>query len=409
MLRLFSLICLSFFLVFGPIPLAHAQGRERQDTEPARESVEVEEDDLTSVLSKTSIFHKITHLLEDGHIDGDALDARTLNAMFDEAISAFVERFGDPHTRYLSKQDKRAEEEQKRGKYTGIGTRSLDRDNDGNVTIFQVFPGGPAEEADLEKGDIIVAVNDVPITSPEQLGKLIKGSTAEVSLIIRRESVTFTIALTPRVVERPALSRQVFGNVAYVWLFNFSQSNALEQFSEVVKQFETDQSINALIFDLRYNTGGSSGTARAIVNIFFTEKDSPLFFFEDKNGVRGEFRAYNPAVRFTKPVVVLVNGWSSSASEIVAGVLQEKGRALLIGRKTFGKGTVQRPILLANGAILMLTYRRWLLPSGRNIDGVGLSPDILVPEDVEFKDIGEEENDPDLQKALELLRDGGSE
>jgi carboxyl-terminal processing protease len=316
----------------------------------------------------------------------------------DAGVNGMLRSLKDPYTVYLTPKDVRDFTEKERGSYSGIGA-SLQKTDQGLV-ITTVFDGSPAKAAGLAPGDVIVAVDGQPT----------KGAAIETSItrIKGKEGTTVVLEVKPKgkkaskpvkVVRKqiliPETRSRIINDkgtkVGYVQLFEFGGLAARD----------VRQNVDALakkgaqwfILDLRYNGGGLLTQAVDVTNVF---QSGLVTSTQGFHSPKEELTATGP-VATTKPMVVLVNGFSASASEIVTGALKDHKRATIMGTTTFGKGLVQSIVTLGNGAALKLTTAVYLTPNGTNINHKGITPDIVV------KDNAKTKKDDVLQRALQYI------
>lgn len=315
------------------------------------------------------------------------------------AIRGMLETLEDPHTVLLDPSTSQRAREQTRQRFQGIGARIDDRD--GQISIHSVFPGSPAESGGLKPGDIVIAVDGTPIAGEtvEQAAIRIRGPAgSDVVLTVKRgDEEPFDLTLTRAEIEIPSLSsRTLQGNVGYIRLWSFGALTADEL--HVTLESFIDDDVSGLILDLRDNPGGLLGTAIRVTSEFLGRRTVVLY--EEQAQQQRPYRVRSNGVALEVPLVVLVNERSASASEIVAGALAHYDRALIIGQRTYGKGTVQLPHDLDDGSQLRVTIARWLTPGRESISEVGITPDIEV--DAEITDTLEE--DAAVQRALQELK-----
>jgi len=295
------------------------------------------------------------------------------------AISGTLDALGDPHTSYMDPVTYQQANIPLHGSYEGIGAW-VDT-NAEFLTIVSPMPGSPAEEAGLEPGDEVVAVETVHLT-------------------IRREGepelLEFEIVRAE--IQVPSVESEMLeGDIGYIQLFNFSNDTSNDLRNAIRDLSETEMS--GLILDLRGNGGGFLLTAIEVASEFI--EDGVIMTERFGDGSEEIYEALGDGLATDLPLIVLVNGGSASASEIVAGAIQDHERGLLVGETTFGKGSVQNWIALTGeeGAV-RVTVARWFTPKGRQIAGEGLDPDYEVSYTEEDFDA---DIDPQLQKAIELL------
>ncbi|MGH2537826.1 MAG: S41 family peptidase [Candidatus Promineifilaceae bacterium] len=317
-----------------------------------------------------------------------------------EAIASSLELLGDDFTRFVPPDLAERAREQLEGSYEGIGA-FVDMDEEGNIVIVRAFEGQPAERAGLRSGDVITHVDGVPIAGMtfEEILVLVKGDEGtEVRLTVRRASEpgSFDVVVERALIEIPIIESEMLRDgIAYVRLTSFN-SNAETRLHEAIEAFLAG-SPRGLILDLRDNPGGFLDQSVAVADLFLPE--GVVLIQRDREGDEEIFHSDDGDLAEEIPLVVLVNEGSASASEIVAGAIQDHGRAVIVGATTFGKGSVQQTHTLSDGAELRVTIARWYTPSNQSIDQSGIAPDIEVATPEEFGG----ENDTQLQRALEQL------
>jgi carboxyl-terminal processing protease len=319
------------------------------------------------------------------------------------AIRGALNTLDDPFTAFIEPQTAAINREDDSGSFEGIGAYVTMRD--GRLEIVNTFKGQPAEEAGLRRGDIVLQVDDTPIENMSiyEAITLIRGPAGTpVHLTVLREGEEpFEVEIIRTRIDIPVLESEMLEDgIAYVHLLEFS-SDASIRMADAIEEL-LDQNPKGLILDLRGNPGGWLNEAILTTGLFLPTGEEVLIE-RLKDGSERNFETTDAPVAQGIPMVVLVDGGSASASEIVAGALQDHSRAVLIGEKTFGKGSVQLPHELSNGAELRVTIARWFTPNDRAIHGEGLEPDIVViltPEDMDA------ELDPQLDRAIEYLLTG---
>ena len=314
-------------------------------------------------------------------------------------VTGMLKSLNDPYTVYLTPKELRDFEEKERGTYSGIGA-SLQKTKDGLV-ITAVFEGSPAEAAGLVPGDVIQAVD----------GKSTKNTSIETSItrIKGEEGTSVTLTVQPRdakrapkelkverkTIEIPETERRIIDDkgtkVGYVQLYEFGGFAGRDVREDVEELGQ--KGAQWYILDLRYNGGGLLTQAVDVTNVF---QQGLVTSTSGLHSPKEELEASDP-VATKKPMVVLVNGFSASASEIVTGALKDHDRATVIGTRTFGKGLVQSIVDLGNGAALKLTTAVYLTPDGTNINKKGITPDIVAPDKPKTKP------DETLQAALRYI------
>ncbi len=323
--------------------------------------------------------------------------------LMEGAINGMMQSLGDTHSTYMSPQEYRDATTQLQGSYAGIGAY-VDT-NGALLTITKPMPDSPAEKAGLQAGDQVIAVDGEDVTSllPEAVRQKVLGPAgSKVTLTVQREGETDPIdfEITRATIVVPSvISKMLEGDIAYIQITTFGDNTASdlhEQLGDLLKN-----NPKGLILDLRDNGGGYLDTAISVASEFIS---SGVIVTEQMgDGSKTDYDAISGglATDNSLPMIVLVNEYSASASEIVAGAVQDVGRAKLVGVTTYGKGSVQNwnPLSNDQGAV-RVTIAKWLTPSGRGIDTTGLIPDVEVTMTNDDITAG---LDPQLDAAVEQL------
>ncbi|WP_339137613.1 MAG: S41 family peptidase [Candidatus Electrothrix sp. GW3-4] len=287
----------------------------------------------------------------------------------------------DPHSSYMSPEDFKELQEDTKGSFSGIGIEVTVRD--GVLTVVSPIAGTPAYRQGVKAGDQIVRINNIStqgMTLPDAV-KILRGNQGEkVTVTIRRTGLNelLDMAFVRDIIPHHSVVAKKLGNgFHYIQVTSF-QATTTRDFKKVLRKAGQEGVIQGIVLDLRNNPGGLLDQAVQLVDVFLEsgvivttrgrEKENDMYFEAD----RGK-------TRYTFPAVVLVNGGSASASEIVAGALQDHKRAVILGTRTFGKGSVQTVVPLPNGAGVRLTTARYYTPSGRSIQATGIVPDMIIP------------------------------
>ena len=312
----------------------------------------------------------------------------------------------DAYAAYYTKEEYQSMMDSTNGSYYGIGVEMSQNMTTGIITITRVFEGSPAEEAGLLPGDVIYKVQDTEVTG-EDLTKVVsmvkgaEGTTVPISVAREGESDYLTFDVERRTIEIATVEhRMLDGNIGYISIASFDDVT-VNQFLTALEDLE-NQGETALIIDLRNNGGGLVSSAGSILDRLLPE--GLIVYTEDKYGNREELKS-DAENYFDKPLAVLVNGNSASASEIFAGAIKDYGIGTLVGTQTFGKGIVQKVYPLSDGTAVKLTVSKYYTPKGNNIHGIGIAPDVEVELDADVANAITipEEKDNQLQKAVEIL------
>ena len=330
-----------------------------------------------------------------------------------DTIRELLTELNDPFTRFLDPDTFAAMQIDTAGELTGVGMQLGTDEETEEIIVIAPTDGSPAAAAGNRAGDILVGIDGESTTEMDinEAVNLIRGPVGTtVTITMRRDSEEIDFPLIRAVISLPVVrfERRQEGSrqVGYIRLSQFS-AHAAEEMEAAVESLETD-GVDGYVLDLRSNPGGLLFASTEIARMFMDE--GAIVLVADREGVRDRVEANNSAIS-DRPMVVLVNGSSASASEILAGALQDNDRATLVGTQTFGKGSVQSVHRLSGGAGLTVTTARYRTPSGRDIHRKGIEPDIVVdlsPEDIvrlnETPDAIGTQADPQYRAALRALR-----
>ncbi len=325
------------------------------------------------------------------------------------ALRGVVNSLGDPHTAYVDSLHASIFQQDLEGNFEGIGA-TVRINEQGQLVIVAPLEESPAERAGLLPGDIVLSADGVPIknmTVLEAVGLIRgpRGTTVRLMVQHPGESTTFEVAIVRERINVAVVQFEMKGddsgsdNIAYVKLTDFS-ANAPEQLKNALEKL-LEQEPKGLILDLRNNPGGFLQVAVNITGQFVPHE--VILIERDKEGNERRHRSSRSGIAADIPLVVLVNKGSASASEILAGAIQDHGRGVLIGETTFGKGSVQLSHTLSDGSSLRVTTAHWFTPLDREINGTGIEPDIVATRTAEDVRTGQ---DPQLDRAIEYLRRG---
>jgi len=317
------------------------------------------------------------------------------------AIKGMIQSLNDPYSDFLRPEESLQLQEDLSGSYEGIGAE-IGIQND-VLTIISPIKGTPAETAGIMAGDKVLEINGESteeMTLTQAVMKIRGKAGTEVNLKIARDEEILEIKVIRAKIDIPTLDfKMLDNNIAYIQLYNFYEDAPAE--FKTASQEILNSGTNKIILDLRNNPGGYLSVATDIGDLFIERGKVILKEDKGKSGV-DEILSSGPGAFSQFQVIILINEGSASASEILAGAIKENNpnTTTIIGKTSFGKGTVQEFIPLSDGSSLKLTIAGWLLPSGESIDGKGISPDIEV--EMTEEDI-EKDKDPQLDKAIEQL------
>ena len=344
-----------------------------------------------------AVLDEIWAILNQDFVDQQALDPEKLGRA---AVDGMIASLGDRHTSFIDSDSVRAEQTGIRGSYEGIGASvSLE---EGTVTIVAPLAGSPAERAGIRTGDKIVEVNGRSTAGMglDEVVNIIKGPKgSSVQLTIQREGApNFPLEVVRDEIRTLSVAAQMLPEgYAHIRIAQFTQRTSNE-LNDVLEEAR-NQRAKGIILDLRNNPGGLLDTTVESTNQFLS--GGIAGYQIDRNGQRTTLPLENGGRALDIPMVILVNGGSASGSELLAGALQDRGRAQLIGTKTYGKGSVNHLRQLSDGSALYVTIGRWLTPNGRLIEDNGLEPDFVV--ELTEDDIRNQQ-DRQMQKAIEVLK-----
>ncbi len=302
----------------------------------------------------------------------------------------------DPYSRYMDKAEYNDQNTSLNSKITGIGVNIASVS--GKVHIINVMDGTPAQAANLMPGDIILDINGKEVNGLplSDVANLVRGpENTIVQLTILRNKDKFIKKVSRKEIKIKTVKSSVDKNIGYIQISSFLGTSTPNEFIDAVEKTKESQGI---ILDLRGNTGGLLPNAIFIANLFIP--DGNIVSIVGRNNYKFDIYAEDTEFEIDKPMIVLVDGSSASASEILSGALKDYKRAKLLGTKTFGKGMVQKIIPLPNETGLNLTIAKYLTPSGSDINKKGISPDIevkLTAEDVKNR------KDVQLETAKKIL------
>ena len=346
-----------------------------------------------------SPFWQAWELVHQQYVDQPVNDTTLMQG----AIKGMLDSLGDPHTAYMDPQES-AEASADLSGYDGIGAY-VDTTTK-YLTITSPIPGSPAEAAGLKPGDEIIAVDKKDVTgeTPDAVLQLVLGKAGtQVTLTIQRQNVAqpFDVTVTRAHIVIPSIQGKMLdGNIAYIDLSTFGQTTGDDLKAELKTLLANNP--KGLILDLRDDGGGYLNTAVDVVSQFIGS--GTILIEQYGDGTKDTYSAEPGGLATNIKLVVLVNSGTASAAEITSGAIQDYKRGILIGTTTYGKGSVQVWTDLVNGqGGVRITVARWLTPNGRQINGVGLTPDIVVDRTQDDINAGK---DPQLDRAIQYLTTG---
>jgi len=409
-LRKFLLIAAGFLMVFAGGYLLGIKGYWSQiDAAKKIQIVRLTPPDKSDL--DFSFFWKVWDSLTAKYFDKEKIDQR---AMMYGAISGMVSALGDPYTVFLPPGDNKVMNEDLSGSFEGIGIQIGFKGS--QLAVIAPLPDSPAQKAGLKAGDFIVGIKDevnnvdrgtAGISLPEAV-KLIRGKAGtKVALILTREGLTepFTVEIERAKLEVPSVLLSFVGKdktIAHLQLLKFGGDTSA-QWEEKVSEILNNKDTKGVILDLRNNPGGYLEGAVETAGEFLPVGTLAVIE-QGADGVKKEYKTQRTGRLVKIPLVVLVNGGSASAAEILAGALKDNQRAKIVGEKTFGKGSIQEPMDFENGSGLHITIAKWLTPAGVWVNDKGpasqggLEPDVKIVLDDKKKD------DTQLQAALSIFK-----
>lgn len=322
-------------------------------------------------------------------------------ALKEGIYAGYVSGLGDPYSAYYTEEEAKELLQGISGEYSGIGA-ALSKNNETNVvTITNVYKDSPAEEAGMKEGDILYQVDEHEVTGEDlnQVVAWIKGEEGtEVKLHVIRDSEELELTAVRRVIEVQTVTYEMKDSgIGYIRVSEFD-TVTYEQFKAALAALD-EEGMQGLVIDLRSNPGGNLTVVLNMLGQILPK--GTIVSTENREG-KAEVYTCDGTHEFTRPLAVLVNGYSASASEIFSGAVQDYGKGKIVGTTTYGKGVVQEVLGLSDGSYLKITISEYFLPSGRSIDKVGITPDVEVEYEPDDED---EEADNQLEKAIEVVRE----
>lgn len=394
--RLLHLAALAVFLI--PVLSAGAMAQEKTD-------------ERAETLRLLNLFGDVFE-----RVRADYVEELTDEELIEAAIGGMLQSL-DPHSSYLNKKNFKDMQVQTRGRFGGLGIE-VTMEN-GLVKVVSPIDDTPAFRAGIEAGDLVTHLDEEPVlglTLSQAVEKMRGEVGTDIKLRVRRDGVDdFDVTITRAVIKIRSVRSRMEGNVGYLRITSFS-ATATDGVKKAIEKFKTEvgEELQGVIVDLRNNPGGLLDQAVGVSDVFL-DKGEIVSTRSRQPEDTSRYNARKGDLTDGLPVVVLINGGSASASEIVAGALQDHNRAILLGTKSFGKGSVQTIIPLSQQGAMRLTTARYFTPSGRSIQAVGIEPDILVElAKIESITSPEARRESDLRGALdngngEDAEEGGDE
>jgi len=330
------------------------------------------------------LFEEIRERVEEGHVD-----IESESELYKDAIEGYLKGLKDPHTTYFTPDEYEKFTENLDKRFHGIGIVISEVED--YIVVVSPIAGSPGEMAGLKSGDKIIGVDgeDIVGTSAEYASSLIRGEIGTVvNLTVIRGSDSIEFSIERDLIEIPSIEYSMTGPVGYIRIYDFSDHAAVEVYRAVHEM--KAKGLEGLVIDVRGNPGGYLNSALYMAGSFLKGQ---IMTVVNRDGSEVKVSAPAGLQYIFVPAVVLVNEGSASASEIFAGALKHHDRAELVGRQTFGKGSVQSVFRLQNGGYLKMTTAYYCLPDGFAINGVGITPDYIV-----------EDEEAQLEKAYDVLR-----
>ena len=318
------------------------------------------------------------------------------------AINGMMSSLGDPHSVYFNKEAKEEFDTELTGSYYGIGAE-IASTNDGKAVIKKVFDKSPAKTAGLKENDVFVSIDGESVEgkSISDIANTLRSEKKEKSIIVvNRDGKELSFEVTKANVTLFSVSSEMLdNNIGYISVNIFGQ-NTYDEFTKALNDLEKEN-MKSLIIDLRGNNGGYLTTVTNMLSIFL-DKDKVIYQMQTKTGKKKYYSIKNGSK--TYKVVILIDNESASASEIMASAMSEQYGAILVGEKSYGKGTVQITKDLKNGGMIKYTIQNWLTSKGKSIEKNGIKPDYEIKLNDEYANNPTKENDNQLQKAIDLLK-----
>jgi len=397
-------ICL--FLFFGVFSLCYYQGKNETSSPVLEKSIPINQAYIDNKLPNAenkidfSLFWKVWDLVREKHVSRNTLDAQK---MIFGAINGMLRATGDPYSYFFSPEESQSFSQDIQGSFEGIGAELGMKDN--FLTVVAPLEGSPAQKSGLMAGDKILKINgkvssDMSIDEAVDMVRGKKGTEVKLTILRLGEQETREITVIRDVIEIKSVKIEFKSDgIAYIKIIKFGE-NTNSEFNEAANQV-ISKNAKGIILDLRNNPGGLLDKAVAVASKMMP-KGQVVVTEEDSQGNKDNLRTTGGDKLNGIPTVALINEGSASASEILAGALRDNQNTTLIGKKSFGKGTVQELINLPGNSSVKITVAKWLTPKGDYIMEKGITPDVEV--DLTVDDY-ENNRDPQLDKAMEMIKE----
>lgn len=333
----------------------------------------------------------------DHYVGSPSLDR---DSMAEAAVRGMLESLDDPYTAYLTPTEAEIAHGELEGTFGGIGA-TIEVQN-GIPTVVAPLPDSPAEKAGIKPGDRIIEVDGVSTATMSLTEAVLhirgeKGTTVVLTVLHPGADTPVKIEIVRDIIRVPSVRWETVGDgtIAHITIVSFTEQTHSELASALKELLSAD--VRGLILDLRNNGGGLVTSAVDVTSEFVDE--GVIVYALDNKGKRQEWTAKSGGLALSIPLAVIVNEYTASASEIVAGALQDHGRAPIIGVKTFGKGSMQQVFALSNGGSLHVTFAHWFTPAGHQIQGQGITPDLIVEAPAD----GADSADTQLEQAISWI------
>ncbi len=364
-------------------------------------SFKVQANTSDKLYNKIDLFGEVLEKVREEYVD-EVDQAEVM----DSAINGVLQSL-DPYSAYMSPELFKSMQTESKGEFGGLGIEIAMEG--GVVKVISPISDTPAEKAGIKAGDYIVKINESQVQGKTLMEavKLMRGPVgSSIELTVRRKGIkkSLSFKIKREIIEVKSVESEILGkknNIGYVKLKSFNE-NSDKQFINTIKKYEKEKKLVGYILDLRNNPGGLLTQAISITDFFLEEgeivstkgrkiSETRKFFAKAGDGING------------KPVIVIINNGSASASEIFAGALKDHKRAIILGENSYGKGSVQSIIPLQNGGGIRLTISKYYLPSGKSISEVGVSPDIIIEEESQDS-VSSSSKDNQLEYAINLFQ-----